>query len=29
MERVASEDGATIKCIDGGVYSFNEEPSGT
>ena len=26
MERVASEDGASIECIDYGEYSFNGEP---
>ena len=28
MERVAIDDGAPIKCIYGGDYYFNEEPSG-
>ena len=28
MENVASEDGAPIKCIDDGAYSFNRKPSG-
>ena len=28
MESVAIEDGAPINCIDGGDYSFNEEPIG-
>ena len=28
MERVASEDGASIKCIDGGDYSFNGKLGG-
>ena len=27
MEFVSNEDGASIKCIDGGAYSFNGEPS--
>ena len=26
MERVASEDGVFIECIDGGCYSLNGEP---
>ena len=28
MESIASEDGATIKFIDDGAYSFNGEPIG-